>query len=184
MVMTTSLQPDCPSGGLSSFLGLPGTSMLMEWGGQGSSELPLFSGFELQGTRPGTSATNWSFIPKLPICSFVGGRGWKEEQRELTGSPTLCHVLVGGSSRACGSNRGSWHCCSTPQTQPHGARSVLHRSQHPRFSSTSARPLLDQSHSPSTEDTAGSQGQEELTSLRRRMKTIDEINQEYGEKPQ
>lgn len=142
----------------------------------------FFSGFELWGTRPGTSATEWSFIPKLPVCSFVWGK--LKEQRGLIGSPTLCHVIVGGSSRACGSNRSSWHCCSTPQTQPHGARSVPHRSQHPQFCSTSAQPLLDQSHSPSTEDTVGSQGQEEVKSMRRRRKPIAEINQEYREKPQ
>lgn len=88
MVMATSQQPDCPSGGLSSFMGLPGTSMLMEWGGQGSSELPLFSGFELQGTRPGTSATNWSFIPKLPICSFGGGLEGRAE-----GTHRVTHTL-------------------------------------------------------------------------------------------
>lgn len=37
MIMATSLQPGCPSGGLNSRMGLTGTSVLMEWGGQGSS---------------------------------------------------------------------------------------------------------------------------------------------------
>lgn len=98
MVMATSQQPDCPSGGLSSFMGLPGTSMLMEWD------------FNANGVgRPGVFRTPSSSV----------GLSFREPGQEpvlLTGplSPNFQSALLGGAGRK---SRGD------SQGHPHSAMS-------------------------------------------------------------